>query len=1115
MEESSIIGRNTHVSVVRRSKYFRFFELLLCFICLLMSIFFWTSVHVLTITTVVIFATSLSFFIITLIDVIAGMSRNQYPISAWVGIAFLAAFMFFLSFGFLLFRVVFALAVVAFLITAIVFLLDGIIILGYLLKTHSSKRVHPIIIESKEEKEKSLEEIALEEVVQTDNSEPVNESPVQVRTYAARGGSVPKRSFPVTTYGGTFPVGGKDAAPLPTPDNLTGLETARTSQVPVTRKSTRESSVAERPRGMVDVSTQKPSISESNPLYPALVEEVVERKSYATVKSSRPKRSETYEQSETSSTGREMQQTTKSRIQETEPGALDERVSIRRREEDAQTETNWSYNPEEMQGRTLRPCQAAGEPSVQQPLGVFTMGSRQQDYQQKDCPSQVCNCCNKDLSTKDQASTVVRGAVRQYPQDTVYEQQKAIQDQLEQTRQVYGPHICGCHEQPMIETEQTQTRKDEKFEEDRVHSMSEVTDRQVELSNLSLFGSKHNIGTLTANPNTTNKNSASATSYGEDRFIFDDNDSELALPQDAGKRVTIADFPTSSSQGSTTQEYESWLKRMMYNESLLKDEDEERKTNTDERKTTQEESSSQSDNKESKNLHHRRSNEHRNSDDGSMYPDRTPTVIKLSKQLQQPLLSKERMEYSKRKSATPSTVTRRDRRSLDVSSISQSSQKTDGSLQRKKKVVPCVERCWETPKKESRFKSLYYKGNTDRNNSFENARTWGTEITTTTTVRTTHFGSNNENPESITDRSTESTYTSSKSPVPIDSSPEDMSYASNEMIKRNEATFLKNSLLAGTQGREKGLNDNSCFVPCCTLPPLEMDVEQVHENDDANELLDIEEMRDLGTRRPADEVELKRRSILKNRKQIDEEIREELAAEEAEDSLSEIESALAQTRTSVIERKKIDGVRRTSGRRCTLDQIEELVERDNTEEIANTSEKWQRIEVKEADNKTVVKNTCGCICKCSCRNTQMAAFKDDQRKRNKSFDIDKYYVTSLSDLPYHPRDDYKLDTQTLEESIGRRKSELSDVRNTDGESYFWENPYQNSRPSGIPEWFASARWDRRASEKRQSLSQDVTEKTSTQREPEDTKEEEKDDFNGEASSVPKRGSVKRGHSDRI
>lgn len=103
---------------------------ILCIVCFILALYFWISGVTLLGATVVLFATSFGFLVVTLVDVLASLKRKQYTAPVWVGLAFLAAFMFFLSFGFMILQSVLLHVIigVVFAVTGIVFLIDAILI---------------------------------------------------------------------------------------------------------------------------------------------------------------------------------------------------------------------------------------------------------------------------------------------------------------------------------------------------------------------------------------------------------------------------------------------------------------------------------------------------------------------------------------------------------------------------------------------------------------------------------------------------------------------------------------------------------------------------------------------------------------------------------------------------------------------------------------------------------------------------------------------------------------------------------------------------------------------------------------------------------------------------
>ncbi|XP_044758862.1 uncharacterized protein LOC123316720 [Coccinella septempunctata] len=453
--------------------YLRVAQMILCIVCLILAFYFWISENTLLGATVVLFATSFGFLVVTVVDVLASLKHRQYTAPVWVGLAFLAAFMFFLSFGFMVLQPVILYIVIGviFAVTGIVFLIDGILIIVYIYKSKSPGKVHPI-----PDDKGSIDQTSQVE----DDLEIIEEVPVEIRKVApvatapskkSSDKSSPKSPFPITSYGGTFPVGGSDAAPLPTPDNLVGIEPARPAQLYVPKK-TRENSPDAHSISSENSANRRASLDESRNLYPTVMEENAQERSIQL----RNERSHAMSEPGIS---QQIQSTTYSApptYRQNYDQYLAEEMS---REQQAQR----PYY-ENVQGGMITPYQAAGEP--QSTLNVDN-GQFEARYHREMMPgdAQACQCCGTRLYeprepegreheareqitpfvthhynqspcicgyTHYQASTVVKGAVRQYPEDTLKQQQRMIKEQLEQMRDDHVFHGCSCHDKPTKET---------------------------------------------------------------------------------------------------------------------------------------------------------------------------------------------------------------------------------------------------------------------------------------------------------------------------------------------------------------------------------------------------------------------------------------------------------------------------------------------------------------------------------------------------------------------------------------------------------------------------------------------------------------------------------------
>ncbi|XP_045475992.1 uncharacterized protein LOC123681759 isoform X2 [Harmonia axyridis] len=460
---SSSISDN--VPYPKPTMYLRVAQMILCLVCLILAIFFWTSGHMFVGATVVLFATSFGFLVVTVIDVVASLKRKHYTAPVWVGLAFLAAFMCFLSFGFMLFQsVLFNMMIgVVFAITGVVFLVDGVILIVRAFESNLLRKVHPIS-EEKPDKQTFDQPVQVE-----DDLEIIEELPVETRRIAPVGAGKRRSSFPITSYGGTFPVGGSDAPPLPTPDNLTGIEPAVPANLYVPKRNTLDNSPRTHSISSDVSSNKRTSIDETKNLYPSAGDG---NQGEGSLRSQHNGSRVLSEQS------RQVNLTNYSSAPTVDPSneepAEDAVIHIKRSYPPHHTTPLQPQQPslnqeEEVSPRIyLTPYQAAGDQRPNFEVHQLPFDPRYQ-LDSVPCQVQTCQCCASRVYdpteqitpyvthhysqspctcgyTHYRASTVVKGAVKQYPQNSVQQQQRIIEEQLEQMRDNRMHHGCSCHD---------------------------------------------------------------------------------------------------------------------------------------------------------------------------------------------------------------------------------------------------------------------------------------------------------------------------------------------------------------------------------------------------------------------------------------------------------------------------------------------------------------------------------------------------------------------------------------------------------------------------------------------------------------------------------------------
>ncbi|KAL3274431.1 hypothetical protein HHI36_015819 [Cryptolaemus montrouzieri] len=509
------------------TRYLRIVQTILCIICFCLAIYFWSSLTALTAVTVILFATSFGFFTITIIDVFAAMKNRQYTTPVWLGLSFLAAFMFFLSFGLMILQAALThiLIGIIFLITAVVFLLDAIYIMVEFFKLYFPKKIHPTTDETTDtpldlqsSSQKPTEDAETKGLANEIDQEPISEVPVEMRTFSPRTAALPRKpssssQFPITSYGGTFPVAGRDAAPLPTPDNLTGLEPVRYTQIHVSRRVTKESSPEVQSSASEEAASQR--FEQRGDLYLPLEEQIIQRREYIPVEtgirqpygryasgqSTRRQRSDVYNTRRETNVGRQYA-----------PEGLYTQVRQSQIDESNYVEDTYGKFDEQFRAASEESCKPRKE-QCRAECNLNPAGNQTSIPQRKTAESihhekvvprcaqtEACQCCCRKISSEPreqvtpfvthhydqspcicgythyQASTVIRGAVRQYPEDSLEEQQREIRDQLHQMRDSYRQHVCSCHDKPIKEKNCRNSFKDGIYSSDRGSQDSSVLD---------------------------------------------------------------------------------------------------------------------------------------------------------------------------------------------------------------------------------------------------------------------------------------------------------------------------------------------------------------------------------------------------------------------------------------------------------------------------------------------------------------------------------------------------------------------------------------------------------------------------------------------------------------